>query len=202
MNEVLNANQIPHFEQLDQWFKHSTEWQIHVVPGLIPVEDFFGLLAQKRFCSSTWLRSKQNLDYLEEPDMFHDIFGHVPLLSNPIFSKFMVEFGQLGWECRFDKSFVEQLERLYWFTIEFGVIQEDKVRSYGAGILSSFGETNHVDSNMVEIKPYDLEEILHTSFHTDTIQSTYFCIESVQQLVESLNSLKKRTLVHYELGNQ
>ena len=92
MKSVLNADEIPTIAIVKEWFKNQTGWEIVIVPGLIPVEDFFQLLAEKKFCSSTWLRTMEQLDYLEEPDMFHDIFGHVPLLCNPIFSEFMQEF--------------------------------------------------------------------------------------------------------------
>src|SRR5699024_8963105 len=96
MKGVLNPNEIPHFTKINQWFADHTGWHVEVVPWLIPVEDFFMLLAQKKFPSSTWLRTIEQLDYLEEPDMFHDIFGHVPLLSNPVFSDFMEHFGKTG----------------------------------------------------------------------------------------------------------
>ena len=95
MQSVLNSTHIPEFNQINEWFKTKTGWQIEVVPGMIPVDDFFKLLAEKKFCSSTWLRSWQQLDYLEEPDMFHDIFGHIPLLAHPLFSEFAFEFGKL-----------------------------------------------------------------------------------------------------------
>lgn len=96
MSPVLNAGEIPNFGKINAWFETETKWKLQVVPGLIPVEEFFQLLAERQFCSSTWLRSKDSLDYLEEPDMFHDVFGHVPLLSNPVFSEFVHEFGKLG----------------------------------------------------------------------------------------------------------
>lgn len=150
MSPVLNAHSIPCFEDINCWFENQTKWQLVVVPGLIPVEEFFQLLAERKFCSSTWLRTKDSLDYLEEPDMFHDVFGHVPLLSNEVFSEFVQEFGKLG--CRFldDSEKLLQLQRLYWFTIEFGVIKgQGKIQSYGAGILSSYGETNQIDSQQV-----------------------------------------------------
>jgi len=95
MSPVLNADEIPDFEKINLWFKNETQWELQVVPGLIPVEEFFKLLADRKFCSSTWLRSKDSLDYLEEPDVFHDIFGHVPLLSDPVFSEFLHEFWKI-----------------------------------------------------------------------------------------------------------
>ena len=123
MKPVLNSGAPPNFEEINTWFQQSTGWEIHCVPGLIPVEDFFQLLAKKKFCSSTWLRTMNQLDYLEEPDMFHDIFGHVPLLSDPIFSDFAQEFGKLGCTVLNDPEKIIMLQRLYWFTIEFGLIQ-------------------------------------------------------------------------------
>ena len=125
MKEVLHPNSIPRFTDLNSWFAQRTGWEIHCVPGLIPVDEFFELLAQKKFCSSTWLRLKSQLDYLEEPDMFHDIFGHVPLLSLPMYSKFMHEFGKLGVAHKDNPEIQIYLQRLYWFTIEFGLIKDE-----------------------------------------------------------------------------
>ena len=191
MKSVLNADELPNFERINNWFQNETGWQIECVPGLIPVEDFFELLANKKFCSSTWLRSLENLDYLEEPDMFHDIFGHVPLLCNPIFSKFMEEFGKLGVAMKNDAERLIQLQRLYWFTIEFGLIHENSTKIYGAGIASSFGETNLSMGNTVEVAPFDLEIIINKSFETDHVQDLYFLIDSYEQLFESILQLKK-----------
>ncbi|MDI9339458.1 MAG: hypothetical protein QM534_02710 [Sediminibacterium sp.] len=190
MHPVLNANQLPDFTRIGNWFQSRTGWSIVEVPGLIPVTDFFRLLANKQFCSSTWVRRPEQLDYLKEPDMFHDIFGHVPLLSDPVFSAFMQKFGELGLNHASNKEIELQLQRLYWFTIEFGVIQEDKLRSYGAGILSSFGETNHVNNGGVVLSPFSLETIVSSDFRTDAIQQHYFVLESFQQLFESLHAFE------------
>lgn len=193
MSPVLNKHQIPDFKKINAWFLNTTGWTLKVVPGLIEVDDFFKLLAQKQFCSSTWLRSKDSLDYLEEPDMFHDIFGHVPLLSNPVFSEFVQEFGKLG--CAFidDQEKLIQLQRLYWFTIEFGVIKEDhKIKSYGAGILSSFGETNQIDLKKANFHPYDIDVIIEKPFRTDVMQEDYYVISDFSELFDSLNRLKNK----------
>lgn len=191
MNAVLNGNEIPEFKKMNHWFKAQTGWRIEVVPGLIPVEDFFELLSQKRFCSSTWLRSLENLDYLEEPDMFHDTFGHIPLLANPVFSEFVFEFGKLGKKYIHDKEKLVQLQRLYWFTIEFGVIQENEIiKSYGAGIISSFGETNQIHNQEANFIPFDIETILNKPFRTDVMQEDYFVIDSLEQLYESLEEVR------------
>ncbi|MGO1729388.1 MAG: phenylalanine-4-hydroxylase [Flavobacteriaceae bacterium] len=192
MKPVLNASELPDFKKIGAWFEASTSWTLEVVPGLIDVEDFFKLLAQKKFCSSTWLRGKDSLDYLEEPDMFHDIFGHVPLLSNPVFSAFMQEFAELGCQFIHDPEKIKQLQRLYWFTIEFGVIQEhDKIQSYGAGILSSFGETNQIAEQKANFHPFEMDIILQKEFRTDVMQEDYFVIDSYEQLFQSLQDLKK-----------
>ena len=191
MKEVLNRSIIPDFRALNGYFSQATGWSIQVVPGLIPVEDFFELLAQKKFCSSTWLRSKKNLDYLEEPDMFHDIFGHIPLLSNEVFSAFTHEFGKLGRAYINNEKALIQLQRLYWFTIEFGVILEEKVKAYGAGIMSSFGETNRIANRACTFLAFDIEAILNKSFKTDVMQEEYFVIESLDQLYNSLEDADK-----------
>ncbi|MBA3986952.1 MAG: phenylalanine-4-hydroxylase [Flavobacteriales bacterium] len=192
MAPVLNGNSIPDFAMMNRWFESQTGWKIEVVPGLIPVEDFFELLAQKRFCSSTWLRNLKNLDYLEEPDMFHDTFGHIPLLANPVFSEFVHAFGKLGKEFIHDKEKLVQLQRLYWFTIEFGVIQEEGVtKSYGAGIISSSGETNQIAEGRANFIAFDIEAILNKPFRTDVMEEDYFVIDSLMQLYESLEEVKK-----------
>lgn len=191
MKPVLHQNAPPNFNEINTWFQESTLWEIHCVPGLIPVEDFFQLLAKKKFCSSTWLRSMEQLDYLEEPDMFHDIFGHVPLLSDPIFSEFAQEFGRLGCTVLNDPKRVLMLQRLYWFTIEFGLINQNGLKIYGAGIASSFGEANSIISGAAPIVEFDIEKVMQTKFRTDVMQSQYVVIESFERLFESLLQVTK-----------
>jgi phenylalanine-4-hydroxylase len=195
MKSVLNANEIPNFNQINDWFKTSTGWKIEVVPGLIPVEDFFKLLAEKKFCSSTWLRTMKQLDYLEEPDMFHDTFGHIPLLANPIFSEFALEFGRIGVANIDDTDFLEQLQRLYWFTIEFGLIKTEKGRRiYGAGLISSFGESISSLSNDVIVTTFDLKKVLNQSFKNDELQNLYFEINNLSELYDAIIKLKQDSL--------
>lgn len=189
MSEVLNRSILPDFRAINAYFSANTAWQIEVVPGLIPVEDFFNLLAQKKFCSSTWLRSMNSLDYLEEPDMFHDIFGHIPLLSNEVFSAFVHEFGKLGQRMVHNEQALIQLQRLYWFTIEFGVIRESTIKSYGAGIMSSFGETERIANHACDFIPFDIEMILHKQFWSDRMQEEYVVIESMNDLYNSLSTV-------------
>jgi phenylalanine-4-hydroxylase len=189
MSPVINARGVPDFSLINEWFKSSTGWDIVVVPGLIPVEDFFDLLANKQFCSSTWLRTMEQLDYLEEPDMFHDTFGHIPLLANPSFSEFAHRFGKLGQSFKGNTIVLNQLQRLYWFTIEFGLIQEDGIgKVYGAGIISSFGETNRVAEKNCNILPFDIDVVLKKVFQNDVLQEDYFLIESIDELNHALQS--------------
>lgn len=192
MKAVLYPERIPEFSQLNDWFETRTSWTMYCVPGLIPVNDFFELLANKQFCSSTWLRSMSQLDYLEEPDMFHDVFGHIPLLSNKVFSEFIHEFGKLGIQNSKNEERVLQLQRLYWFTIEFGLIDQNGPKVYGAGIASSFGESVASLEQGTERVPFDLDEVLETSFETDIIQTKYFVIENMEQLYQAIIELKAR----------
>lgn len=199
MSPVLNPQKLPHFDHIGEWFASETKWRIECVEGLIPVEEFFVLLAEKKFPSSTWLRSMEQLDYLEEPDMFHDIFGHVPLLSNPIFSEFMQAFGKLGVRMLNQPERILQLQRLYWFTIEFGLIQDKELKVYGAGIASSFGETNFALGGKVKLRAFDLEEVIRTPFYTDRVQDQYFVIASFDELFAALGILQKKW-TEYEMA--
>ncbi len=197
MREVLNPRELPNFERINHWFKKNTGWEIYCVPGLIEVEDFFDLLAEKKFPSSTWLRSKDKLDYLEEPDMFHDIFGHVPLLCNASYSNFVHEFGKLGKQFKGNSERILELQRLYWFTIEFGLISEkDELRIFGAGIISSFHESiSSLTSQDVTHIPFDLNIIIQTDFCTSELQQTYFVIDHLEQL-ETAVQTHSNTLNH------
>ncbi|MBL4704579.1 MAG: phenylalanine 4-monooxygenase [Flavobacteriales bacterium] len=189
----LNQFKLPDYNDLNKRLMQYTGWSIEVVPGLIPVEDFFLLLSDRKFSASTWIRKMNELDYLEKPDMFHDIFGHIPMIAHPKFAQFMEDFGNLGVEHIENKEIVVQLQRLYWFTIEFGLINQGGDRKvYGAGICSSFGETNHALSKEVEVIPFNLEEVIRTEFRTDVIQTKYFELESFDQLFEAFYSFEKK----------
>lgn len=187
---VLNAKEIPNFESLNAFLLNQSGWQIEVVPGLIPVHEFFELLSIRRFCSSTWLRKMEQLDYLEEPDMFHDIFGHIPLFADKNYADLMQRIGALGVQYKEHPAIIDGLERFYWFTIEFGLIRElDAFKIYGAGIISSYGESNHIYLPDVEIRTFDIVEILKTDFDKSTIQKLYYEISSFDNLHEGLDIL-------------
>tara|TARA_B110000285_G_scaffold104515_1_gene118972 strand:+ start:3577 stop:4311 length:735 start_codon:yes stop_codon:yes gene_type:complete len=199
MESVLNEHSIPNFDKINKWFTTTTAWKIVVVKGLIPVDEFFELLAQKKFCSSTWIRDMKSLDYLEEPDMFHDTFGHIPLLSNPTFSLFAQKIGQLGVQFKDNDKAVLALQRLYWFTIEFGLIIERGVpKVFGAGIISSYGETNKIVKLNCVIHPFNIDQILEKTFENDVMQEDYFSINNLEALNDSLYIVEQK-LRRYEL---
>lgn len=183
----FKPSEIPDFKKVNQVLASTTGWEILTVPGLCPPNDFFQLLGNKKFTSTCWLRNFNQLDYIEEPDMFHDVFGHQPLLTNTDYCNFFQRLGALAAQHTGNQAIIDQIERLYWFTIEFGLIQEDgKLKIYGAGIISSKGETLHALGNESVKTPFDLEKILNHQFRNDVIQNEYFVIDSFNQLVEVL----------------
>lgn len=190
MKDVIHANKVPDFREVDEILMEKNGWSIYVVPGLIPVKDFFQLLAEKKFCSSTWLRKKSQLDYLEEPDMFHDTFGHIPLLMDPQYTGFVQKMGEMGVKYAEDENKILALQRLYWFTIEFGLIQQSGTKIYGAGILSSYGESNHIYDNNITIENFDLNSIYNRSFVNSEIQQHYFELDQYQTIYESVDQIE------------
>ena len=177
---------IPRFDELSEVLHRHTGWEVVSVPGLIPEEAFFALLAARRFPVTGWIRKPEEFDYVVEPDVFHDLFGHVPLLFNPVFADYMQAYGAGGLKAsRLDAC--ELLARLYWYTVEFGLIRTPQgVRAYGAGILSSAGELRHsVQSAQPSRVGFDLRRIMRTRYKIDSYQSTYFVIDSFQQLFDA-----------------
>lgn len=188
----FNATTIPDFRLVNTRLKSLTGWEIVVVPGIIDQVNFFTMLANKQFPSSTWLRSMEELDYLSEPDMFHDAFGHMPLLTNQTFCDFFHQIGLIGTKYLEHPKIIEMLGRVYWFTIEFGLIKAgSQLKIYGAGILSSIGETKFSLSDVPKRLPFDIVEIMKTDFDNTKIQEKYFVIDSFQQLLDSVVEMEK-----------
>jgi phenylalanine-4-hydroxylase len=180
------SDRIPRFEAVNEELYKATRWQLVAVPGLIPEEAFFALLAERRFPVTEWLRTPQEFDYVVEPDVFHDLFGHVPLLFNPVFADYMQAYGRGGLKAsRLDAC--ELLARLYWYTVEFGLIDKKHgVRAYGAGILSSAAELRHsVASREPRRIAFDLKRLMRSRYKIDTFQSTYFVIDDFEQLFDA-----------------
>lgn len=183
---ALGADQgIPRFDDVNRRLRVATGWEIVAVPGLIPEKAFFELLANRRFPVTDWIRKPEEFDYIVEPDVFHDLFGHVPLLFDPVFADYVQRYGQGGLRAH-ALGAGELLSRLYWYTIEFGLIrQADGLRAYGAGILSSAGELVH---SVRDARPQrialDLERCMRTRYKIDDFQATYFVIDSFEQLFD------------------
>ena len=187
--DALTEPTIPRVDEMSAQLAETTGWGLVIVPGLIPVDDFFSLLARKQFCTSTWVRRRDQLDYLEEPDMFHDTFGHVPPLMDAEFSLFMQRFGEIGVALRGNDEAVLALQRLYWFFVEFGFVEENGIpKAFGAGIMSSYGETHHAWSLRTDLRKFTLEGAMSTPFTTTEIQQTYFLVEDIPEVIRSLNA--------------
>ena len=175
---------IPRFDLISKKLKSKTRWEIVAVPGLIPDDAFFTHLANRRFPVTVWLRKPEEFDYIVEPDVFHDFFGHVPLLFDPVYADHLHEYGKGGLKAmRLDA--VKMLARLYWYTIEFGLIRTPAgVRAYGAGLISSGGELAHcVDDPSPRRLPFELERMLRSDYQIDRYQTTYFVVDSFEQLM-------------------
>jgi phenylalanine-4-hydroxylase len=180
------ADAIPDLAEISIGLKQATGWTLVAVPGLIPEDAFFALLAARRFPVTVWLRDEGEFDYIVEPDIFHDFFGHVPLLFNPMFADYMQAFGQGGTKAA-RLGGLEYLARLYWYTVEFGLIDTPAgLRIYGAGIVSSGSEPVHsLRSPEPARVAFDLERLMRSEYKIDTFQATYFVIDSFAQLFEA-----------------
>jgi phenylalanine-4-hydroxylase len=180
------ASGIPDFRRLSDILDKATGWRIVAVPGLVPDDVFFALLARRRFPSTCFIRRRDQLDYLSEPDVFHDICGHVPLLMNPVFADYMQAYGEGGLKAR-RLGHLPHLARLYWYTVEFGLIDtEEGLRIYGSGILSSAGESVY---SLEDPRPrrirFDLVRVMRTRYRIDDFQECYFVIRGFEELFEA-----------------
>lgn len=181
----LHRGGIPDFEILSEHLHKATGWQVVAVPGLVPDHVFFEHLANRRFVAGQFIRAPEALDYLQEPDIFHDVFGHVPLLTNPVFADYMQAYGEGGLRAG-NLGVLHHLARLYWYTVEFGLIRrEGELKIYGAGIVSSFGETQF---SLRDPSPnrlsFNLPRIMRTPYRIDDFQQTYFVIDSFESLLD------------------
>jgi phenylalanine-4-hydroxylase len=178
------GNTIPDFDAVNAKLEPLTGWRVVGVPGLIPDAAFYDHLAHRRFPVTVWIRKRTELDYLVEPDLFHDFFGHVPLLSNPVFADYMQLYGQRGVEAGPN---VALLARLYWYTVEFGLIRTAKgLKIYGAGILSSASEVRHaIEGEGVERLPFEAAKVMRQPYQIDRLQGTYFVLDDFRQLFEA-----------------
>lgn len=188
----LPEDRVPQCQDVSRVLREATGWEVAPVPALINFDKFFRLLADKKFPAASFIRSRKELDYLQEPDIFHEIFGHTPLLTDPRFAAFTHAYGKAGLAA--SKEDRVMLARLYWFTVEFGLIQRrgEALRAYGAGIVSSIGETPYsLESDEPERRAFDPVDMLRTPYRIDIFQTVYFVIESFDELF----SLAQRDLM-------
>jgi len=181
----IGAEQIPNFLDLSQTLMKRTGWQVVAVPGLVPDDVFFDHLANRRFPAGHFIRKPEQLDYLEEPDVFHDVFGHVPMLMNPVIADYIQAYGEGGLRAQ-RLGVLEKLARVYWYTVEFGLVrQPDGLRIYGAGIASSATETIFAveDASPNRVR-FDLERVMRTRYRIDDFQETYFVLDHLDDLLK------------------
>ncbi|WP_019025766.1 phenylalanine 4-monooxygenase [Colwellia piezophila] len=178
----LSQDRIPQLGDVSKVLKATTGWQCYPVPALIGFGEFFRLLSEKKFPVATFIRSREEMDYLQEPDIFHEIFGHCPLLTNPSFANYTEAFGKMGLNASKEQRVF--LARLYWFTIEFGLLDTPKgLRIYGGGVLSSPGETDYaMNSTEVERQPFNVLDVLRTPYRIDIMQPIYYMLTKVSDL--------------------
>ncbi len=184
-------DKIPALKDLSNVFHQTTGWKIARVPGLIHEQDFFGLLKKKVFPSTDYIRSKEELDYTPAPDLFHDIFGHMPLLTNKSFASFYQLFGKAAYNATGITR--KYIETFHWFTVEFGLIRKPEgMRIYGAGIISSLGEVQNALSDKVEVRDFDPDKIIHQEYDVWHLQPVLFAINSFEELEDGFKSWTKK----------
>ncbi len=184
-NLPIGPEQIPDFEQMSKVLRKQTGWEIVAVPGLVPDDVFFEHLAHRRFPAGQFIRKPHELDYLEEPDVFHDVFGHVPMLMNPVIADYIQAYGEGGLRAK-SLGVLDKLARVYWYTVEFGLMQQqDGLRIYGAGIVSSYTETcfSVEDASPNRLR-FDLARVMRTRYRIDDFQESYFVIQHLDELLE------------------
>lgn len=186
---------------INEYLRPLTGWQSRGVPGYLPAKAFFACLAKREFPTTIVVRPREKMDYLPEPDIFHDVFGHVPLHADAVFAEFLQTYGKAALLCE-DEEHVERLGRLFWFTVEFGLIHEEgRLKIYGSGLISSHGESKHAlhapegtGEGKVERRAFDLERVCETAFEIDHYQPILYVLDSFEQLRDAMNSYAERVL--------
>ncbi len=195
---------------INKFLQQQSNWASYGVPGYLPAKAFFACLAQREFPTTVLIRPREVMDYLPEPDIFHDVFGHVPLHTLKVFADFLQTYGRAALECE-DAEHIKRLGRLFWFTVEFGLIREDgKIKIYGSGLVSSHGESEYaltgewekkgqsapdcIERPVPEWRPFDLERICNTDFEIHHYQPIYYVLESFEQLRDAMNKYAEQVL--------
>jgi phenylalanine-4-hydroxylase len=191
----LRPDCVPPLMDVNSRLKALTGWSSHGVPGYIPAKAFFAFLAQRQFPTTVTVRPRSMMNYLPEPDIIHDVFGHVPLHADPVFADFLQTYGKAALHTN-DPNHTERLARLFWFTVEFGLIREGgKIKLYGSGLISSEGEGHHaLESPRVDRRPFDMETVCDTSFEIDHYQPILYVLDSFEQLRDAMMMYAERIL--------
>jgi phenylalanine-4-hydroxylase len=188
----LQPTQLPDLAAVSRRLQPVTGWQSTPVSGFLPADAFFAMLSARLFPTTTWIRSRDAMEYTPEPDIFHDVFGHVPMHAHPVFADFLQHYGQLCASLTRPED-LERLGRLFWFTVEFGVIRErGQIKVYGSGLISSHGECTHVVTGGAEIRDFNLDQVLNTTVNVSEMQPVLYAIESFEQIYEATKQAASR----------
>ena len=188
----LQDDRLPDLSAISARLGPRTGWSATPVSGFLPKEAFFEMLAVRKFPTTTYLRAPESLEYTPEPDIFHDVFGHVPMHAHPVFADFLQHYGSVCAAIE-DETILERLGRLFWYTVEFGLIRQDgKIKVYGSGVISSHGECTNVINGGCQVLDFNLDEILDTRVKVDEIHKRLFAIESFHQVYEAMHEAEKR----------
>jgi phenylalanine-4-hydroxylase len=190
----LQADRLPELTNVSARLQPRTGWNSTAVSGFLPADAFFEMLAARKFPTTTWIRSRESMEYTPEPDIFHDVFGHVPMHAHPVFADFLEHYGKVCAGLT-NAEDLERMGRLFWFTVEFGVIREaGKIKVYGSGLISSHGECTHVVERRegLEIREFNLEQVLGTPVDVSKMQPVLYAIESFEQIYEAAKEVEGR----------
>ena len=198
----LREDTIPNLAEVNKRLGPRTGWNATPVSGFLPPDAFFEMLAARQFPTTTWLRSRDSLEYTPEPDIFHDVFGHVPMHAHPVFADFLQQYGKVCARLT-DKDKLERMGRLFWFTVEFGVIRQNgQIKLYGSGLISSHGESNYVIESLnsggaksgrgPEIRDFNLDQVLNQQFLVSEMQKVLYAVDSFDQIYEAAQQAEER----------
>ncbi len=189
----LRTDRLPDLEAVSRRLRPRTGWSSTPVSGFLPADAFFEMLAARRFPTTTSLRSRDTMNYTPEPDIFHDVFGHVPMHAHPVFAEFLQHYGEVCARVVHRPEVLERLGRLFWFTVEFGLIREaGKTKVYGSGLISSHGECSRVLAGECEVRDFDLNAVLNQEMQTGAMQPVLFAVESFEQIYEATKEAEAR----------
>ena len=188
----LPYDRLPNLAAVSAKLQRRTGWNTTPVSGFMPAPAFFEMLAARRFPTTTWLRDRKSLEYTPEPDIFHDVFGHVPMHAHPVFADFLAHYGQVCSRI-FDEAILERIGRVFWYTVEFGLIRQGgRFKVYGSGLISSNGECSNVIDGGCEVRPFVLDEVLCTPVKVDEMHRLLFAIDSFDEIYQAMRTLEAR----------